>query len=697
MKRRLLAHMVAAGLVSMAALAAGAGPAIAATASATVDAATVHHATLSPRAGEVIHVATTGVDETACGRPAHPCKTIPFAYDKAAPGDTIEVAAGTYKLDGALSIRKQGIRFLGAMAGVKAGTGTPGGAGETVITGQVPHLTPSRLFAADANNVTIDGFTFEGNPNGSGLTTSEGASGYVIEDNTFTNNVTGLNPGSNGAMPTLIKGNLFYRNNNATLSPGAQGNGIFVNRPLRNVLLENNRFLENDHAPINVAAGGLCGRGEVGDIAILHNDFNGEFRVALTGVSDSSVANNSMIGGGGGVNLTSCDHGVAVTGNTIEDKVNQGIRICDCNVQGDNTDITVAGNVIKDVGRGAPANDGITISGSSGITIRDNRIVGAGVDGIGFIFDLGPEVPSSDVTIAQNTITGARGADSGIHVGAGTYTGPLAVHFNRIAGNDSHHGVVNDDLAATIDAQENWWGCNDMPAGAGCDHPAGTAARTIEFDPWLVLRIHSAPAGIPAGQAATVSSDLRYDSAGTSTTGPFFAPVTVHFTAVPGHLKPASVRTTSNLHAKTSWPSGQPRPKRICAKVDSQTVCLHFPPLHEPGIRLRKVAFPTRYDAAGEKITYTYTVTNTGNVRLHGITVTDNKIRGPIGCPMSTLAPGKWMTCHAVHTTTKADVRAGHIRNVALAVGWPPRGAKVTARAEANVVGRTLPVVPVTG
>jgi hypothetical protein len=114
-------------------------------------------------------------------------------------------------------------------------------------------------------------------------------------------------------------------------------------------------------------------------------------------------------------------------------------------------------------------------------------------------------------------------------------------------------------------------------------------------------------------------------------------------------------------------------------------------------ILLVKSASPHAYRAPGQTITYTYLVTNTGNVTLHGIKVTDNKIHGPIACPVSTLAPGKWMTCHAVHTTTRADVRAGHIRNVALAVGWPPRGAKVTARAEANVVGRTLPVVPVTG
>ena len=60
----------------------------------------------------------------------------------------------------------------------------------------------------------------------------------------------------------------------------------------------------------------------------------------------------------------------------------------------------------------------------------------------------------------------------------------------------------------------------------------------------------------------------------------------------------------------------------------------------------------------GSTVTWTYVVTNTGNVPLTGVTVTDNP-NGPVPCPKSTLAIGEVMTC----TTTGVAV-AGQYRNV---------------------------------
>jgi hypothetical protein len=150
--------------------------------------------------------------------------------------------------------------------------------------------------------------------------------------------------------------------------------------------------------------------------------------------------------------------------------------------------------------------------------------------------------------------------------------------------------------------------------------------------------------------------------------------------------------------ANSATVTGRPRKGHKVSDTATAVVTAVKHPRH-PAIALAKWAYPTTYGWAGQKITYAYRVTNTGNVTLRDIMVADNKIPGPIACPTSKLAPGKWMDCHAVHVTTEAEVRAGHICNVATAAGRPPRGSQVKAKAEACVVlnHHTLPIVPVTG
>ena len=138
--------------------------------------------------------------------------------------------------------------------------------------------------------------------------------------------------------------------------------------------------------------------------------------------------------------------------------------------------------------------------------------------------------------------------------------------------------------------------------------------------------------------------------------------------------------------------TGQPPTGPLVTDTDTAVV----EAVYTPGIELKKSASPTTYDAAGEKITYTYLVVNTGNVTLHDITVTDNKVHGPIACQATTLAPGKSTTCRAMYTTTWADVAACRITNVAIAAGSPPAGPQVTGKDKATV-RLTLPEVPVTG
>ena len=76
--------------------------------------------------------------------------------------------------------------------------------------------------------------------------------------------------------------------------------------------------------------------------------------------------------------------------------------------------------------------------------------------------------------------------------------------------------------------------------------------------------------------------------------------------------------------------------------------------------------------AVGSTVTWTYLVTNTGNVPLTEVTVTDNKI-GAITCPATTLVVGASMTC----TATGIAV-AGQYANIGSVTGKPPLGPNVT-------------------
>ena len=126
--------------------------------------------------------------------------------------------------------------------------------------------------------------------------------------------------------------------------------------------------------------------------------------------------------------------------------------------------------------------------------------------------------------------------------------------------------------------------------------------------------------------------------------------------------------------------------------VDSGRADATVHAVQQPGIGLAKSASPVRYAAPGEIIGYRYTVVNEGNVALHGITLTDNKV-GPVTCPLDTLAAGGSMTCSAAYVTTQADVDAGHIVNQALVTGHPPAGPPVAAADDATVRAIHQPAV----
>ena len=100
-----------------------------------------------------------------------------------------------------------------------------------------------------------------------------------------------------------------------------------------------------------------------------------------------------------------------------------------------------------------------------------------------------------------------------------------------------------------------------------------------------------------------------------------------------------------------------------------------------PSIGLAKSASIASFSGVGTPVTYSYKVTDTGNVTLTVVTVTDPMPGlSAITCPDTTLAPAAFETCTATYTTTVANVTARKITNTGTAVGTPPAGPNVTAR-----------------
>jgi uncharacterized repeat protein (TIGR01451 family) len=90
---------------------------------------------------------------------------------------------------------------------------------------------------------------------------------------------------------------------------------------------------------------------------------------------------------------------------------------------------------------------------------------------------------------------------------------------------------------------------------------------------------------------------------------------------------------------------------------------------------------PAATYAAGQKVTYTFAVTNTGNVTLGGIELSDPLVTN-LTCPAASLATGASMTCTGERTLTQADVDRGYVSNVATATATGAQGGPATMTAE---------------
>ncbi|MFT4279743.1 hypothetical protein [Microbacterium sp.] len=144
---------------------------------------------------------------------------------------------------------------------------------------------------------------------------------------------------------------------------------------------------------------------------------------------------------------------------------------------------------------------------------------------------------------------------------------------------------------------------------------------------------------------------------------------------------------TNTAIAEGTPPDGPP--------VESPPSTVEVPVDPDPALTVVKTASAPFLTEAGQELTYSFLVTNTGNVTLTDVSVAETAFTGtgtaPVITPDSveTLIPGQQATFTATYTVTQADLDGAGVSNTAVATGTPPDGPPVDSPPSTVVVPPT--------
>ena len=102
-----------------------------------------------------------------------------------------------------------------------------------------------------------------------------------------------------------------------------------------------------------------------------------------------------------------------------------------------------------------------------------------------------------------------------------------------------------------------------------------------------------------------------------------------------------------------------------------------------PGLTVVKTSDTEGQVALGQKITYTITVTNNGNVTISGVKL-DDSLTGD-NWTLGNIKPGETVTKKTTYTVTEKDIIAGKVENHATATGKEPGGKDITGEGKKTV------------
>ncbi len=174
----------------------------------------------------------------------------------------------------------------------------------------------------------------------------------------------------------------------------------------------------------------------------------------------------------------------------------------------------VSGNSSVNAAGGGISYDGSSSAGLRTLQITTSRISGNHANNGTFgngggVFAGGNANKTIDHTVMTNNAAAGQGG------GVVNNSGDLTLNFNVIVGNTASGNPASSGFrnnAGSVNADNNWWGCNQGPNSSPCDRvspfPSGIAS-------WLTLSHTASPNTILVNQSTTLQADFFTNSSNT--------------------------------------------------------------------------------------------------------------------------------------------------------------------------------------
>jgi len=263
-----------------------------------------------------------------------------------------------------------------------------------------------------------------------------------------------------------------------------------------------------------------------------------------------------------------------------------------------------------------------------------------------------------------STVRGSRyGNMSGTSMAAPHVAGLAALVFTTVSDTNGS-GLLNEEVRARIEST-----CDDIGVqgiGAGRINAArAVAAGEIEPQPDVDLVLAADPASVAEADTTitytyTVTNTGQLDLTGIVVTDDDFGQIELNATTLaPGASTSGTATYTVTQDDIDSGHDIVSTATVTCDQgvtdSDSTTVTI----VQEAGLEIVTSADPAEVSSAGDVITYSYDVTNTGKVTLTGIVVTDDQAGG-IDLTADELAPGASTSGTATYTVTQDNIDSGN-------------------------------------